>query len=75
MIFEPSSSTHEVRIFGLEDRIHYADVDVSLQRAFHPDIDSVEDGSEIGSQKSSSEDDFMYIGEIENYITNRTNNI
>lgn len=75
VIFQPSSSTNEVHIIGLEDRIHYADVDVSVRTAFLPDIDSVGDGSDIGSQKSSSEDDFVYVGQITNYMKNQTTNI
>lgn len=63
-----------MRILGLEDRIHYADVDVSVRTAVLPDIDSVGDGSDIGSQKSSSEDDFVYVGQIKNYMRNRTTN-
>ncbi|CAC5417636.1 unnamed protein product [Mytilus coruscus] len=71
VVFHPSSSTNEVRIIGLEDRIHYADVDVSMRTAFLTDISSIGDGSDIGSQKSSSEDDFVYVGQIENYMQNR----
>lgn len=70
VVFQPSSSTNEVRILGLEDRIHYADVEVSVRRAILPDINS-----DNSSEKSSSEDDFVYIDQIENYIPNRTTNI
>lgn len=64
-----------MHILGLEDRIHYADVDVSVRTAVLPDIDSVGDESDIGSQKSSSEDDFVYVDQIKNYMKNRTTNI
>ncbi|CAC5411923.1 unnamed protein product [Mytilus coruscus] len=75
VVFQPSSSTNEVRILGLEDRIHYADVDVSARTAILPDINSIGNKSDNSSEKSSSEDDFVYIDQIENYMTNRTTNI
>lgn len=66
VVFQPSLSTNEVRILGLEDRIHYADVDVSARTAFPPDI---------SSERSSSEEDFVYVDQIENYMPHRTTNI
>lgn len=61
-----------MHIIGLEDRIHYADVDVSVRTACLPDIDSVGDGSNNCSERSSSEDDFVYVDRITNYTQNRT---
>ncbi|XP_052079684.1 uncharacterized protein LOC127717862 [Mytilus californianus] len=75
VVFQPSSSTNEVRILGLEDRIHYADVDVSALTAFLPNISSLRNSTDNGSERSSSEDDFVYVDQIQNYMPNRTTNI
>lgn len=65
VVFEPSSAQQAARIIGLEDRTVYADVDVSLVALFSP---------ETRSDTSSSEDDFVYVEGIENYIEKRETN-
>lgn len=74
VVFQPSSSTNEVRILGLEDRIHYADIDVSARQSFLPNRSTIGDNGDNGSEKSSSEDDFVYVDQIENYMPNRATN-
>ncbi|CAC5361915.1 unnamed protein product [Mytilus coruscus] len=64
VVFQPSSQ-NEVRIIGLEDRTVYADVDTSFAAAFLP---------EKQSETSSSEDDFIYVDGIENFIDKRETN-
>lgn len=76
VIFQPSSSTNEVQIIGLEDRIHYADVDVSARTTvIQSDARGVGVESNVGSDRSSSEDDFVDVGGITNYMQNRSTNI
>lgn len=65
VVFEPSLSQDEVRIIGLEDRIEYADVDIALVAPSSP---------ETRSDTSSSEDDFVYVDGIENFIEKRETN-
>lgn len=64
-----------MQIIGLEDRIHYADVEVSVRTAFLRDTDSVGDESDLGNERSSSEDDFVYVDRLTNYTQNRTTNL
>ncbi|CAC5368471.1 unnamed protein product [Mytilus coruscus] len=65
VVFQPSSSQDEVRIIGLENRTVYADVDTAGFSRSIPDIQS---------DTSSSEDDFVYVQGIENYIEKRETN-
>lgn len=48
---------------------------MSVRATFLPDIASVEDGSDIGSGRSSSEDDFVYVDRLTNYTQNRITNM
>ncbi|XP_071148042.1 kin of IRRE-like protein 1 [Mytilus edulis] len=65
VMFEPSGSQDPARIIGLDDRTVYADVDISL---------GAQCPSGRQSNTSSSEDDFVYIDGIENYIEKREAN-
>lgn len=64
VVFQPTSR-NEVRIIGLEDRTVYADVDTYGAGALLP---------ETRSETSSSEDDFVYVDGIENFIEKRETN-
>ncbi|CAC5394947.1 unnamed protein product [Mytilus coruscus] len=59
------TSRNELRIIGLEDRTVYADVDTSVAAALLP---------ETRCETSSSEDDFVYVDGIENFIEKRETN-
>lgn len=64
MVFQPTSQ-NEIRIIGFEDRTVYADVDTRFAAALP---------SETRSETSSSEDDFVYVDGIENFIEKRETN-
>lgn len=64
VVFQPSSSQNEIRIIGLENMTVYADVDTSVHVGL-PDIQS---------DTSSSDDDFVYIEGIQNFIEKRETN-
>lgn len=64
VVFQPTSQ-NEVRIIGLEDRTVYADVDTYGAGSLLP---------ETRSETSSSEDDFVYVDGIENFIEKRETN-
>ncbi|CAG2232728.1 CADM4 [Mytilus edulis] len=66
VVFQPSASQEPVRIIGLENRTVYADVDTSQVAIGRP---------ENRSDTSSSDDDFVYIDGIENYIEKRRQTI
>lgn len=64
VIFQPSSSQHEIRIIGLEDRNVYTEVDTSVTVRL----------PEVQSDTSSSDDDFVYVDGIPNFIEKRETN-